>query len=75
MPCGWEGNRRSGVALDHASQWFIYRGLLRKGDRHSAYTPPSCDDELSFSKKGDKVGRVRPLPFVATLVSKSTDLD
>ena len=26
MPCGWEGNRRSGVALAmrHRLQWFIH---------------------------------------------------
>jgi len=26
MPCGWEGNRRSGIALAmrHRLQWFIY---------------------------------------------------
>jgi len=36
MPCGWEGNRRSGVALAmrHRLQWYIHlrdHGL-RKGD-------------------------------------------
>jgi len=41
MPGGWEGNRRSGVALAmrHRLQWFIHlraRGL-RKGDEHPAY--------------------------------------
>jgi len=43
MPCGWESNRRSGVALAmrHRLQWFIHpraRGL-RKGDEHPACTP------------------------------------
>jgi len=43
MPCGWEGNRRSGVALAtrHRLQWFIRlraRGL-KKGDEHPTYTP------------------------------------
>ena len=41
MPCGWEGNRRSGVALAmrHRLQWYIHlrdHGL-RKGDEHPAY--------------------------------------
>ena len=45
MPCGWEGNRRSGIALAtrHRLQWFIRlptRGL-RKGDKHPANTHPS----------------------------------
>ena len=35
MPCGWEGNRRSGVALRNRLQWFI--DGLRKGDEHPAY--------------------------------------
>jgi len=43
MPCGWEGDRRSGVALAmrHRLQWFIYLRThgLRKGDVHPAYTP------------------------------------
>jgi len=42
MPCGWEGNRRSGVALAmrHRLQWFIYLRAhsLMKGDEHPAYT-------------------------------------
>ena len=43
MPCDWEGNRRSGVALAmrHRLQWFIHLPAhgLRKGDEHPAYTP------------------------------------
>jgi len=43
MPCGWEGNRGSGVALAmrHRLQWFIHLRAhgLRKGDGHLAYTP------------------------------------
>jgi len=43
MPCGWEGNRRSGVALAmrHRLQWFINlraHGLSKKEDEHPAYT-------------------------------------
>jgi len=41
MPCGWEGNRRSGIALAmrHRLQWFIHLRAhgLRKGDEHPAY--------------------------------------
>jgi len=42
MPCGWKGNRRSGVALAmrHRLQWLIHlwdHGL-RKGDDHHVYT-------------------------------------
>ena len=40
MPCGWEGNRRSGVslAMRHRLQWFIHLRIrgLRKGDEHPA---------------------------------------
>jgi len=43
MPYGWEGNRRSVVALAmrHRLQWFIHLRAhgLRKGDKHPAYTP------------------------------------
>jgi len=42
MPCGWEGNRRSGVALAmrHRLRRFIHLRAdgLRKGDEHPAYT-------------------------------------
>jgi len=38
MPCGWGGDRRSGIALAmcHRLQWFIYLRAhgLRKGDAH-----------------------------------------
>ena len=41
MRCGWEGNRRSGVALAmrHRLQWFIRlraHGLRRRRDEHPA---------------------------------------
>ena len=43
MPCGWEGNRRSGVslAMRRRRQWFIQLRAhgLRKGDEHPAYLP------------------------------------
>ena len=43
MPCSWEGNRGSGVALTvrHRLQWFIHllAHELRKGEEHPAYTP------------------------------------
>jgi len=39
MPCSWEGNCRSGIALamHHGSEWFIHLWTngLRKGDEHS----------------------------------------
>jgi len=42
MPRGWEGNRRSGIALDmrHRLQRFIHllSHGLRKGDEHPSYT-------------------------------------
>jgi len=42
MPCGWEGNRRSGVALAkrHRPKWFIHPptgSRPRQGDEHPAY--------------------------------------
>ena len=52
MPCGWEGNRRSGVALAmrHRLQWFIRLRAHgpRKGDEHPAYTPHRVQHTLSF---------------------------
>jgi len=55
MPRGWEGNRRSGVALAtrHRLQWFIHLRAhgLRKGDEHPAYTPRGVW-HLYFFKKG-----------------------
>ena len=43
MSCGWEGNRRSGIALAmrHRLTWFIHlqARVLRKGDEHPAYSP------------------------------------
>ena len=40
MPCGWEGNRRSGVALAmcHRLQWFIH--LQAHGLDREMSTPP-----------------------------------
>jgi len=45
-PCGWEGNRRIGIALamrHRLIQLFIQLHVhahgLRKGDKHPAYTP------------------------------------
>jgi len=46
MPRGWEGNRRSGVALAmrHGLKCLSTYGLngLRKGDEHPAYAPASA---------------------------------
>ena len=49
MPCGWEGNRRSGIALAirHRLLWFIHlwgHGI-RKGDVH----PASSSDLAHFT--------------------------
>jgi len=57
MPCGWEGNRRSGVAL---SSWLCVTGFsdlstytrsygLRKGDEHPIYTPDGVWQNLPYS--------------------------
>ena len=52
MPCGWGGNRRSGVALAmrHRLQWFIHLRAhgLRKGDEHPAYTPHGVWHSFTF---------------------------
>jgi len=49
-PCGWEGNRRSGVALamHHRLRWFVHLQAhgLRKGDDHPAYTPHGVSHTL-----------------------------
>ena len=49
-PCGWEGNRRSGVALamHHRLRWFVHLRAhgLRKGDDHPAYTPHGVSHTL-----------------------------
>jgi len=43
MPRGWEGNRRSGVALAmcHKLKWFIHLRAQqsRVGDEHPTYAP------------------------------------
>jgi len=52
MPCGWEGNRRSGVtlAMRHKLHWFIHLRTqdLRKGDEHPAYTPHGVWHTFTF---------------------------
>jgi len=71
MPCGWEGNRRSGVALAmrHRLQWFIHLRAqgLRKGDEHPAYSPRWVWHNLRFFCTG--TGRQRD----ATDVRAETD--
>jgi len=53
MPCSWEGNRRSGVALvmRHRLQWFIRLRAhgLRKGDEHPAYTRRGVWHSFTFA--------------------------
>jgi len=43
MLCGWEGNRRSGVALamHHRLKWcgYLWAQRPRKGDEHPAHAP------------------------------------
>jgi len=63
MLCGWEGNRRSGVALAmrHRLQWFIHlrdHGL-RKGDKHPAYTPHGVWHSFTFLPPAFGVRTVR----------------
>jgi len=59
MPGGWEGNRRSGVALAMRHrlglQWFIHQRAhsLRKGDEHPAYTPRHTRTVVRERCKGD----------------------
>jgi len=50
MPCGWEGNRNSGVALAmrHRLQCFIH--LRAHGPRkHPAYTPHGVWRSFTFT--------------------------
>ena len=53
MPCGWEGNRSSGVALAmrHRLQWFIHLRAhsLRKRDGHPAYTARGAWHSFTFT--------------------------
>ena len=57
MPCVWEGNCRSGVALAmrHILQWFIHLRApgLGKGDKHLAYTPHGVWFTLLLYTKAD----------------------
>jgi len=52
MPCGWQGDRKSGVALAmrHRLQSFIHIRAdgLRKGDEHPAYTPHRIWHSFTF---------------------------
>jgi len=54
MPCGWEGNRRSDVALAmrHRLQWFIHLRVhgLMKGDEHPTYTPRGVCSTLYLTR-------------------------
>jgi len=64
MPCSWEGNRRSCVALAmrHRLQWFIHLWAhgLSKRDEHPAYTADKLCTTLFLSK----YNRHRPIYFV-----------
>jgi len=69
MPCGWEGNRRSGVALAmrHELQSLIHLQAhdLRKGDEHPACTltgygaPFTTDDVAPTGLLGNESSSVR----------------
>ena len=76
MPCGWAGNRRSGVALAmrHRLQWFIHLRAqgLRKGDEPTlliGYTVYGTlylrmwADKQSVQKVGLIPTFVKPLPL------------
>ena len=72
MPCGWEGNRRSGVALAmrHRLQWFIHLPAqnLRKGDKHPASTPRGCGALYSFILQGNT--SIKAMVMVSYAVKK-----
>jgi len=40
MPCGWEGNRRSGVALDMRHRPVVYQPMPAHGLRKGHFTLP-----------------------------------
>ena len=52
MSCGWEGNRRSGVALamHHRLKWFIHLRAQgpNKGEEQLAFTPHGAWHHLPF---------------------------
>jgi len=74
MPCGWEGNRRSGVALAmrHRLQWFIHLRAshgLRKGDEHPAYTPRGVWHTLPSPLPGIRRVTMRnSVPYIFQLI-------
>jgi len=43
MPCGWEGNHGSGIALamHHRLKWFfhLWARVLKQGNEHPTYVP------------------------------------
>jgi len=58
MPCGWESNRRSGIA-----QTSVLRAhALRKADEHPAYTPhgPGTLCPFHMCGRSTAIGHVRP---------------
>jgi len=64
MPCGWEGNRRSGVALAmrHRLQWFIH--LRTHGLDKQMSTPPTL---LVWYDTLYLVLYICPLPAISVL--------
>jgi len=62
MPRGWEGNRRSGVALAmrHGLKWFIHLRAQRPrvGDEHLAYAPAGAWLTLLFLQTHPKLNPI-----------------
>jgi len=76
MPYGWEGNRRSGVALAvlHKPKRFIYVRAQGpwKGDKHPTYTPLRGMAHFTFClyyNQSYVADRHADRPHVATRVS------
>jgi len=74
MPCGWEVNRRSNVALSmrHSLQWFIY---LRTHGLYQGRWAPTCSPVKGMAPSLDLqpscCGHISPLPFAPFYASSS----
>ena len=68
MPCGWEDNRRSGVALAmrHRLQWFIH--LRAQSHEHPAYTPGALPCGSNAADIGIAAGRKADVVRWGTIV-------
>jgi len=67
MPCGWEGNRRSGVALAmrHRLQWFI--NVRAQGREMSTPLTPSWRTHFTFTNR-------REIKIIHLPVSRPKDI-